>query len=140
MTGEKKTIMATTTHVTYKHGFSGFAVPDIEAAGTFYREVLGLDAGDGGMGSLRLTLPGGTDVFVYPKDDHTPAGFTILNLEVDDIERVVDALAERGVEFLRYDGFGQDDRGIAGGGEYGPRIAWFTDPAGNIFSVLQNES
>ena len=129
--------MSATTHVTYKNGFSGFAVPDIEAAGTFYREVLGLDVGDGGMGSLRLTLPGGSDVFIYPKEDHEPAVFTILNLEVDDIDEAVDVLAERGVEFLRYDGFQQDERGIASD-EQGPRIAWFADPAGNIFSVLQN--
>ena len=129
--------MATTIPVTYKHGFSGFAVPDIEAAGTFYRDVLGLDIGDGGMGTLRLTLPGGADVFVYPKEDHAPAVFTILNLEVDIINQTVDVLAERGVEFLRYDGFDQDARGIASGGG-GPRIAWFTDPAGNILSVLQN--
>jgi predicted enzyme related to lactoylglutathione lyase len=129
--------MSTTEPVPYTNGFSGFAVPDIEAAGTFYREVLGLDVGDGGMGSLRLTLPGGADVFIYPKEDHTPAVFTILNLEVDHIEQAVDRLAERGVEFLRYDGFKQDARGIASD-EEGPRIAWFTDPAGNIFSVLQN--
>jgi predicted enzyme related to lactoylglutathione lyase len=133
----EKTIMTTTTRVTYRHGFSGFAVPDLEAASTFYREVLGLDAGDGGMGTLRLTLPGGADVFIYPKEDHEPAVFTILNLEVDDIDQAVDVLAERGVEFLRYDGFQQDERGIASDGE-GPRIAWFTDPAGNIFSILQN--
>ena len=129
--------MVTTIPVTYKDGFSGFAVPDLAAAVTFYRDVLGLDIGDGGMGTLRLTLPGGTDVFVYPKEDHTPAVFTILNLEVDDIDQTVDVLAERGVEFLRYDGFEQDARGVASGGE-GPRIAWFTDPAGNILSVLQD--
>jgi catechol 2,3-dioxygenase-like lactoylglutathione lyase family enzyme len=129
--------MATPTQVTYRHGFSGFAVPDIDAAGAFYRNVLGLDAGPAEMGTLRLTLPGGTDVFVYPKEDHQPAVFTILNLEVDDIDEAVDALTERGVEFLRYEGFQQDERGIASGDE-GPRIAWFTDPAGNILSVLQN--
>ena len=126
-----------TIDVDYRHGFSGFAVPDIEAARAFYGEVLGLDIGDGGMGSLRLTLPGGADVFVYPKEDHEPAVFTILNLEVDDIDQTVDVLAERGVEFLRYDGFQQDERGIASGDE-GPRIAWFADPAGNILSALQN--
>lgn len=129
--------MSPTTPVPYRHGFSGFAVPDIGAASTFYRDVLGLDVGDGGMGTLRVTLPDGADVFVYPKEDHAPAVFTILNLEVDDIDQAVDVLAERGVEFLRYDGFEQDARGIASGDE-GPRIAWFTDPAGNIFSVLQN--
>ena len=121
----------------YQHGFSGFAVPDIEAARTFYGDVLGLEVADGGMGLLRLTLPGGADVIIYPKPDHQPAGFTILNLQVADIDQSVDVLAERGVEFLRYDfdGFEQDERGIANGE---PRIAWFTDPAGNILSVLQN--
>ena len=119
----------------YLHGFSGFAVPDIEAARTFYGDVLGIEVADGGMGLLRLTLPGGADVIVYPKPDHQPAGFTILNLQVADINQSVDVLAERGVEFLRYDGFEQDERGIANGE---PRIAWFTDPAGNILSVLQN--
>ena len=132
--------MSTANQVTYQHGFSGFAVPDIDAASTFYRDVLGLDIGDAGMGTLRLTLPGGTEVFVYPKEDHQPAVFTILNLEVADIEQAVDILTERGVECLRYDGFQQDERGIASDDEggQGPRIAWFADPAGNILSVLQN--
>jgi len=124
-----------TIDLDYLHGFSGFAVPDIEAARTFFRDVVGLEVTDGGMGLLRLILPGGADVIVYPKPDHVPAGFTILNLAVADINQTVDVLAERGVEFLRYDGFDQDERGIATGD---PRIAWFTDPAGNILSVLQN--
>ncbi|WEO76817.1 VOC family protein [Cryobacterium sp. SO2] len=126
-----------TIDLDYLHGFSGFAVPDIEAARAFYRDVLGLEVTDGGMGLLRLILPGGADVIIYPKPDHVPAGFTILNLAVADINQTVDVLAERGVEFLHYDvdGFEQDDRGIANGD---PRIAWFTDPAGNILSVLQN--
>lgn len=127
--------MVTTIPVTYTHGFSGFAVPDIEAARGFYRDMLGLEVTDGGMGLLRVILPGGADVIVYPKPDHQPAGFTILNLAVADIDQAVDVLAERGVEFLRYDGFEQDGRGIAIGD---PRIAWFTDPAGNILAVLQN--
>jgi len=125
-----------TIDLEYLNGFSGFAVSDIDAARAFYGEVLGLDVSDGGMGLLRLVLPGGAEVIVYPKPDHAPAGFTILNLAVADIEQAVDVLAERGVEFLRYDGFEQDQRGIATGG--GPRIAWFTDPAGNILSVLQD--
>ncbi|TFB96761.1 VOC family protein [Cryobacterium adonitolivorans] len=124
-----------TIDLDYLHGFSGFAVPDIEAARTFYRDVVGLEVTDGGMGLLRLVLPGGADVIVYPKPDHVPAGFTILNLAVADINQAVDVLAERGAQFLRYDGFEQDERGIANGD---PRIAWFTDPAGNILSVLQN--
>ncbi|PXA68727.1 VOC family protein [Cryobacterium arcticum] len=125
-----------TIDLEYLNGFSGFAVPDIDAARTFYGEVLGLEVSDGGMGLLRMVLPGGAEVIVYPKPDHAPAGFTVLNLVVADIEQAVDVLAERGVEFLRYDGFEQDQRGIATGG--GPRIAWFTDPAGNILSVLQD--
>jgi predicted enzyme related to lactoylglutathione lyase len=129
--------MATQTTLEYLNGFSGFAVPDIDAARAFYGEVLGLEVADGGMGLLRIGLPGGTDVMVYPKDDHVPAVFTILNLAVADIDQAVDALAERGVEFLRYDGFDQDEKGIATGDE-GPRIAWFTDPAGNILSMLQD--
>jgi catechol 2,3-dioxygenase-like lactoylglutathione lyase family enzyme len=120
-------------------GFSGFAVPDIAAARAFYGETLGLKTGDPGMGLLRLSLPGGAEVTVYPKPDHQPAGFTILNFAVADIDTAVDELTSRGVEFERYDGFEQDDKGIArGGGERGPSIAWFTDPAGNILSVLQN--
>jgi catechol 2,3-dioxygenase-like lactoylglutathione lyase family enzyme len=120
-------------------GFSGFAVPDIAAARVFYGETLGLKTGDQGMGLLRLSLPGGAEVTVYPKPDHQPAGFTILNFAVADIDTAVDELTSRGVEFERYDGFEQDDKGIArGGGERGPSIAWFTDPAGNILSVLQN--
>jgi hypothetical protein len=73
---------------------------------------------------------------VYPKPDHTPAVYTILNFPVDDIDQAVDALTERGVAFERYDGFEQDEKGIARSGE-GPPIAWFTDPAGNILAVIQ---
>jgi catechol 2,3-dioxygenase-like lactoylglutathione lyase family enzyme len=129
--------MVTQSTLQYLNGFSGFAVPDIDAARAFYGEVLGLDVGDAGMGLLRIGLPGGNYVMVYPKEDHAAAVFTILNLAVADIEQAVDALTDRGVEFLRYDEFQQDERGIATGDE-GPRIAWFTDPAGNILSVLQD--
>lgn len=121
--------------LTIRSGFSGFAVPDIAAAEQFYGETLGLDVSEEAMGLLRLRLPEGADVLVYPKPDHTPATFTILNFVVDDIDTAVDALAERGVTFERYDGFQQDDKGIARGG---PQIAWFTDPAGNVLSVLQD--
>jgi len=114
--------------------FTGFAVPDLDAARRFYADTLGLRVSeDNGM--LALHLPAFRDVLVYPKPDHQPATFTILNFPVPDIEATVDALTGRGVEFLRYDGFDQDERGIARGG--GPLIAWFTDPAGNILSVLQ---
>lgn len=118
------------------HGFSGFAVKDIDAAKAFYTDVLGLQVSERMMGIIAIQLPGGTEVMVYPKGDHVPATYTILNLETDDIDRTADALVGRGVELLRYDGFDQDARGIARGN--GPAIAWFTDPSGNILSVLEN--
>ena len=118
--------------------FSGFAVPDIDAARAFYADTLGLTVRDGGMGLLRLELPGGAEVMVYPKPDHVPAVFTILNFAVGDIDAAVDALLARGVSFDRYPGSPQDEKGIARDPR-GPQIAWFTDPAGNILSVLQND-
>jgi catechol 2,3-dioxygenase-like lactoylglutathione lyase family enzyme len=119
--------------------FSGFAVDDLNAAKTFYGETLGLDVAEDPPGLLTLHLGGGTDVFVYPKPDHTPATFTILNFPVDDIDQAVDELSSRGVRFERYEGFEQDDKGIArpGSEQQGPPIAWFKDPAGNVLSVLE---
>ena len=114
--------------------FSGFAVPDVEAARRFYADTLGLRVDeDGGM--LTLHLGGGTDVLVYPKPDHTPATYTILNFPVDDVDRAVEELTARGVTFERYPGMHQDDKGVMRG--QGPTIAWFTDPAGNVLSVLE---
>ena len=113
--------------------FSGFAVPDVEAARRFYADTLGLRV-DEEDGMLTLHLGGGTDVLVYPKPDHTPATYTVLNFPVDDVGREVEELTARGVRFERYDGFEQDDLGVARG--QGPDIAWFTDPAGNILSVI----
>ncbi len=117
--------------------FSGFAVPDVEAARRFYTDTLGLKVDvDHEMGGvLTLHLGGGTDVLVYPKPDHTPATYTVLNFPVEDVERAVDELTARGVRFARYPGCDPDDKGIARG--QGPAIAWFTDPAGNILSVLE---
>ncbi|POH70070.1 glyoxalase [Cryobacterium zongtaii] len=126
----------TASELTYLRGFSGFAVPDLEAARGFYRDVLGLDVVDNPMGLLEITLPGGAMVIVYPKEDHEPAVFTILNLAVADIELSVDALVERGVEMLRYDGFEQDERGIVHGGGM-PTGGWFADPAGNVIAVME---
>ena len=114
--------------------FSGFAVDDLDQARHFYGETLGLETSERN-GLLFLHLAGGRDTLVYPKPSHTPADYTILNFPVDDIEAAVDELAARGVRFERYDGAGQDDRGISRGG--GPDIAWFRDPAGNILSVLR---
>ena len=117
--------------------FSGFAVDDIPAAKSFYGDTLGLNVTEE-HGMLGLHLAGDVDVIVYPKPDHTPATFTILNFSVDDIDGTVDELARRGVTMQRYDGFDQDDKGIARNTP-GPLIAWFTDPAGNILSVLQEQ-
>ncbi|MGF1646249.1 MAG: VOC family protein [Kineosporiaceae bacterium] len=114
--------------------FSGFAVGDLAAARRFYGEVLGLAVTEDD-GLLTLHLGGGTEVLVYPKPDHVPAAFTILNFPVADIDAAVAGLAARGVRFERYEQFRQDDRGVAL--DAGPPIAWFTDPAGNVLSVLQ---
>jgi predicted enzyme related to lactoylglutathione lyase len=114
--------------------FSGFAVNDLEAAKKFYGEVLGLKTSER-YGLLTLHLAGGRDTLVYPKPDHSPATYTILNFAVDDIDAAVDELISRGVELVKYDGLGQDDKGINRAG--GPYIAWFNDPAGNILAVLQ---
>jgi predicted enzyme related to lactoylglutathione lyase len=115
--------------------FSGFAVDDVEAARTFYGETLGLDVTDGPMGVLNVRLAGGASVMIYPKPDFTPATYTILNFQVDDVDAAVDELTSRGIEMQRYDGFDQDDKGIMRGN--GPDIAWFTDPAGNVVAVLK---
>ncbi|WP_405499541.1 VOC family protein [Streptomyces niveus] len=115
--------------------FSGFAVDDIPRALLFYGETLGLDVTEAN-GMLRLRLAGGAEVLVYPKPDHVPATYTILNFPVDDIETAVDELVARGVRFESYPGMETDDRGIFRLG--GPYIAWFTDPAGNTLSVLQD--
>jgi catechol 2,3-dioxygenase-like lactoylglutathione lyase family enzyme len=116
---------------------NGFAVDDIEAARHFYRETLGLGTTDLSeeFGVMSIQLAGGRDTLVYRKDDFAPATYTILNFEVDDVDAAVDALLAEGVTMERYDGFGQDEKGIARGP--GPSIAWFKDPAGNILSVLQ---
>jgi predicted enzyme related to lactoylglutathione lyase len=116
--------------------FSGFSADDVPRAKQFYGETLGLDVSEEN-GILTLHIAGDRPTLIYPKEDHTPASFTILNFPVDDIEKAVDELAERGVEFERYDGFDQDEKGIFRGG--GPYIAWFKDPAGNILSVLQQD-
>jgi catechol 2,3-dioxygenase-like lactoylglutathione lyase family enzyme len=115
---------------------SGFAVPDTDEATRFYGETLGLNAEvlDEENGVMALKLNGG-DVFLYRKPDFVPATYTILNFEVDDVDAEVDELSSRGIEFERYEGFEQDEKGIARGP--GPAIAWFKDPAGNILSVLQ---
>lgn len=116
--------------------FSGFAVKDIAEARTFYGQTLGLEVSEDPDRGLDLHLPGGVDVFVYPKPDFEPATYTILNFQVADIEATVSALAAAGVEMQRYPGLDADALGIVRDPR-GPAIAWFTDPAGNILAVLQ---
>jgi catechol 2,3-dioxygenase-like lactoylglutathione lyase family enzyme len=116
--------------------FSGFSVDDIPKAKEFYGGTLGLEVSDV-HGMLQLRLGGGATVLVYPKEDHTPATFTILNFPVDDIDRAVDHLTAAGVRLERYPHLGEaDEKGVYRG--QGPHIAWFTDPAGNVLSVLQD--
>ncbi len=119
--------------------FNGFAVNDLKQAEEFYGETLGLKTQviDEENGVLQLDHPDGRGTLVYLKPDLSPGNYTILNFPVDDVDKAVDGLVERGVSFERYDGFDQDDKGIARGP--GPAIAWFKDPAGNILSVLEQD-
>ena len=120
---------------TNTEAFSGFAVDDLEAAKKFYGETLGIRTSEQ-YGLLTLHLAGGRDTLAYPKPGHVPATYTILNFRVDDIDAAVDELVRRGVTLERYDGMGQDAKGINRAG--GPYIDWFKDPAGNILAVLQD--
>jgi catechol 2,3-dioxygenase-like lactoylglutathione lyase family enzyme len=124
-----------------KAAFSGISVNDLQKAKDFYTQTLGLLLDDEKMG-LRFGLQGGGNLFIYLKEDHQPAAFTVLNFVVDDIDAAVDELIASGVSFEKYDieAMHQDDKGIARGrsANQGPDIAWFKDPAGNILSVLQN--
>ena len=124
-----------------KGSFSGFSVNDPAKAKEFYTKTLGLKVEDG-VGGVRIRLPGGGMVWMYPKPNHQPASFTILNFKVDDIDAAVDDLTSRGVQFERYPNIPADDKGILRGiaGKRGPDIAWFKDPAGNILSVLKEPS
>lgn len=117
--------------------FSSFSVNDLEEAKKFYGQTLGLGVSESKEG-LNLQIKGGNDVFIYPKPDHTPATFTVLNFVVDDVDRTVDELTKLGIRFQIYNK-GQlktDDKGIFQGK---PKIAWFKDPAGNFLSILEND-
>ncbi|MDQ4137770.1 MAG: VOC family protein [Actinomycetota bacterium] len=121
--------------------FSSFSADDIEAAKRFYVDVLGLELKDETMGGLELGLPDGGIIFIYPKPDHQPATFTVLNFAVTDLEAAVDQLRGNGVETKIYPDseFPSDERGIVRGGpESGPDIAWFRDPAGNVLAALSD--
>ena len=123
--------------LTDSKAYSGFAVDDLGRAREFYGETLGLktEVLDEQNNLMALHLAGDRPTIVYLKPDFAPATYTILNFPVADIEAAVDELAARGVEFERYDGFEQDEKGVFRGG--GPNIAWFTDPAGNVLSVIE---
>jgi predicted enzyme related to lactoylglutathione lyase len=118
--------------------FSSFSVKDLNEAKRFYGQTLGLEVSESDEG-LILQTKGGIDVFIYPKPDHTPATFTVLNFVVDDVDRAVDELTKMGVRFQIYNkgDLKTDDRGIFQGK---PKIAWFKDPAGNFLSILENDS
>jgi catechol 2,3-dioxygenase-like lactoylglutathione lyase family enzyme len=118
--------------------FHGFAVPDTDAARAFYSDVLGIEVTEEND-ILRLQLGGAAPTIVYPKPDHVPATYTVLNFPVPDVEAAVDELTAKGVVFERYEGTPAetDEKGVFRGG--GPLIAWFTDPAGNIFSVIEDD-
>lgn len=123
------------------HAFSSFSVDDLQKAKHFYGESLGLEVSETKEG-LALKIAGGGDVFIYPKPNHEPASFTVLNFPVADIEKTVDALGKLGVTFEHYEGdLKTDDKGIFRGADRneGPNIAWFKDPARNILSVVEDK-
>jgi catechol 2,3-dioxygenase-like lactoylglutathione lyase family enzyme len=123
--------------VTIRREFPTFAVDDLDAARTFYTDTLGLRATALGEGAgLLLHLGSGGRIFVYPREDHQPATFTVLHLAVDDVDQVVDELTAKGVTFKRYEGFDQDEKGIARGFMEGGDGAWVTDPAGNTIGFM----
>lgn len=123
--------------------FSSFSVDDLEKAREFYGKTLGVNVEVEGDMGIKLLLAEGTAIFVYPKKDHQPATFTILNFIVDDIDASMNELKEKGVQFMHYniDGIEQDENGVFRGLSTGkgPDIAWFEDPAGNVLSVLQEK-
>lgn len=122
--------------------FSSFSVNDIAKAKDFYTNILGLDVKEE-YGGLTLNIAGSNSIMVYPKDNHEPATFTVLNFPVEDIEKSVDELIAKGITFEQYDFLNTNEKGIAKmpeeGGANGPTMAWFTDPAGNIFSLMQEK-
>jgi predicted enzyme related to lactoylglutathione lyase len=118
------------------HAFSGFSTNDIDAARAFYGDTLGLTVKQEMMGLLSIEFAGGGRIIIYPKPNHEPATFTVLNFPVDDVDGAVDELTAKGVTFERYDGMNQDERGIVRD-DQSPAIAWFKDPAGNILAILK---
>jgi catechol 2,3-dioxygenase-like lactoylglutathione lyase family enzyme len=125
----------------FKHtkAFSGFSVNDLVKAKEFYEGILGLNVVDNPMGLLELQIEGGHNILVYPKSDHIPATFTVLNFPVNNIDKAVDELTSLGVQFEQYGGdIPTDKKGICRS-DKGPNIAWFKDPAGNILSIIEDK-
>ena len=121
----------------HSKAFSGFSVNDIQKAKKFYSEVLELDVKDNPMGLIELHIEGSNHIIVYPKPNHEPATFTILNFPVDNIDNAVDELISKGIKFEQYEvELKTDAKGISRNPQ-GPKIAWFKDPAGNILSVIE---
>ena len=122
--------------------FSGFSVNDLAAARHFYGDALGIPIEDEPRMGFRLKFPSGHTVFLYEKPDHVPAQFTVLNFVVEDIDATIAELSSKGITMLHYDGLPapQDEKGVLRGKSagYGPDIAWFTDPSGNVLSILEN--
>jgi predicted enzyme related to lactoylglutathione lyase len=123
--------------LTKSKAFSSFPVNNLQKAKAFYQEILGLDVADNLMGLIELNIEGGNKIMVYPKPNHTPASFTVLNFPVPNIDEAVEKLTQKGVSFEQYTGDIQtDEKGISRNAN-GPKIAWFKDPAGNILSVIE---
>lgn len=120
--------------------FSSFAVGDLQKAKKFYGETLGVDVSDvkGMEGLIELNLSGGK-VMIYEKEDFTPATYTILNFLVNDTDKTADELIKKGIKFEKYEGLGQDEKGVSHSDGQGPSIAWFEDPAGNILAILEDK-
>lgn len=122
----------------YSAVFSGFSVNDLEKAGEFYREILEFSVKNNPMGHIELEIPENNNIIIYPKPDHQPAVFTVLNIPVENIDKAVNHLVKKGVQFEQYEGeIATDEKGICRSDVKGPSIAWFKDPAGNILSILE---
>ena len=121
--------------------FSGFSVNDISKAKQFYSGILGLDVTDNPMGLIELNIAGGNPILIYPKPDHVPATFTVLNFPVNNIDKAADELIEKGIKFEQYDApIKTDEKGVCRSDGKGPNIAWFKDPAGNILSIVEENN
>ncbi len=117
--------------------FSSYSVDNLDKAKEFYTQTLGLSVKENEMGILDIDLPGNQSLIIYPKDNHRPATFTVLNFVVQNIDKTVDYLINNGIELEQYDDFDHDEKGIARSNGGGPSIGWFRDPAGNIISIME---